>query len=178
MAIIFWQYIDGVVRIIDSYETAEVGLNSMIPFIKSKPYVYGWHFLSWDAVVHSANDNVRRIDYMMQNGIHNISALRKEGVSIGIDRVINNLPKTLINQPMCTELIRKLNLYARKYNPLTGDYVGPEHNSASHFADAMRYIWAAIEQNWLEGKFMMEQSPQEVAPLEYNTSDLETTYYF
>jgi hypothetical protein len=178
MAIIFWQYIDGVVRIIDSYETAEVGLNSMIPFIKSKPYVYGWHFLSWDAVVHSANDNVRRIDYMQQNGITNISALRKEGVSIGIDRVVNNLSATLINEATCTELIRKLSLYTRKYNALTGDYVGPEHNSASHFADAMRYIWTAIQQNWMDGKFIMEQTPKESAPLEYDTSELETTYYF
>lgn len=178
MAIIFWQYIDGTVHIIDSYETSQVGLNTMIPFLKSKPYVYGWHFLSWDAVVHSTNDNVRRIDYMQQNGIHNVSALRKEGISIGIDRVIQNLPKTKINEPTCNELIRKLSLYTRKYNPLTGDYVGPEHNSASHFADATRYIWTAIAQNWLDGKFMMEQTLQEVAPLELDTEDLETTYYF
>lgn len=178
MAVIFWQYVDGNVRIIDSHETSQVGLNAMIPFIKSKPYVYGWHFLSWDAVVHSTNDNVRRIDYMMQNGIHNVSALRKEGISIGIDRVINNLPKALINQPTCTELIRKLNLYKRKFNPLTGDYVGAEHNSASHFADATRYIWTAISQNWIDGRFVMEQEKTEVAPLELNTSELETTYYF
>lgn len=178
MAVIFWQYIDGTVRIIDSYETSSVGLNSMIPYIKSKPYIYGWHFLSWDGVVHSANDNVRRIDYMQQNGVRNISTLRKEGISIGIDRVVNNLAKTLINEPLCTELIRKLSLYTRKFNPLTGDYVGPEHNSASHFADAMRYIWTAIEQNWMDGKFMMEPSAQDLAPLELDTSDLETTYYF
>lgn len=178
MAIIFWQYIDGTVHIIDSYETSQVGLNAMIPFLKSKPYVYGHHFLSWDAVVHSTNDNVRRIDYMMQNGIHNVSALRKEGVSIGIDRVIQNLPKTKINEPTCAELIRKLSLYTRKYNPLTGDYVGPEHNSASHFADAIRYVWTAIEQNWINGKFVMEENTPAEAPLEYSVEDLETTYYF
>lgn len=178
MAIIFWQYIDGTVHIIDSYETSQVGLNAMIPLLKSKPYVYGWHFLSWDAVVHSTNDNVRRIDYMMQNGIHNISALRKEGISIGIDRVIQNLPKTKINEPTCTELIRKLSLYTRKYNSLTGDYVGPEHNSASHFADAIRYVWTSIEQNWINGKFVMEENTPAEAPLEYSVEDLETTYYF
>ena len=69
MAIIFWRDLNGVIRIIDSYETSQIGLNTIIPFIKSKPYNYGWHFLPWDAVVHSTNDNVRRIDYMMQNGI-------------------------------------------------------------------------------------------------------------
>lgn len=178
MAIIFWQYIDGVVRIIDSYETTNISLKDMIPYLLSKPYIYGWHFLSWDAVVHSTNDNVRRIDYMHQMGINNASALRKEGISIGIDRVAQNLPKALINQPTCAELIRKLNLYKRKYNPVTGDYVGAEHNSASHFADAVRYIWTAIAQNWIDGRFMMDQSIEDTAPLEYDTSDLETTYYF
>lgn len=178
MAVGFWQYIDGNVRIIDSYETVGSSMKEMIPYLKSKPYIYGWHFLSWDAVVHSTNDNVRRIDYMQQNGISNVSALRKEGISIGIDRVIRNLPKALINEPMCLELIRKLNLYKKAFNPLTGDYIGPEHKSASHYADMIRYIWTAIEQNWLDGKFIMEQSVKDTAPLEYDTSDLETTYYF
>lgn len=179
MAVIFWQWIDGKVHIIDSYETAEVGLNSMIPFIKSKPYNYGYHFLSWDAVVHSANDNVRRIDYMIQNGLTNVLALRKEGISIGIDRVLQNLPSTLINEPTCLELIRKLSLYKRKFNPFTGDFIGPEHNSASHFADAIRYIWTAIAQNWIDGKFILEQqSGPETTSLELDVEELETNYYF
>lgn len=179
MAIIFWQDLNGVIRIIDSYETSQIGLNTMIPFIKSKPYNYGWHFLPWDGVVHSTNDNVRRIDYMMQNGISNVSTLRKEGVSIGIDRVLEHLPKTQINEPTCTELIRKLNLYKRKFNPLTGDYIGAERNSASHFSDSVRYVWTAIAQNWIDGKFVMAQDNQpDVSSLEYDTSDLETNYYF
>lgn len=178
MAVIFWQFIDGKVYIIDSYEVVGASMKEMIPYIKSKPYNYGWHFLAWDAVVHSGNDNVRRIDYMQQNGITNVSSLRKEGISIGIDRVIDNLPQAFINEPTCSELIRKLNLYKRKFNPLTGDYVGPEHNSASHYADAIRYVWTAIAQNWIDGRFIMEQTPQESAPLEYDTSELETTYYF
>lgn len=179
MAVLFWQYINNNVRIIDSYETSQIGLNTMIPFIKSKPYNYAWHFLPWDGVVHSANDNVRRIDYMIQNGISNVSTIRKEGVSIGIDRVLQHLPKTQINEHTCVDLIRKLSLYTRKYNPLTGDYIGPDHNSASHFADALRYVYAAIAQNWLDGRFIMEQdSEPSTSSLEYDTSDLETTYYF
>jgi hypothetical protein len=178
MAIGFWQYVDGKVRIIDSYETTGSSIKEIIPYLKSKPYIYGWHFLAWDAVVHSVNDNVRRIDYLHQNGISNASALRKEGISIGIDRVIRNLPKALINEPMCLELIRKLSLYKRAFNPVTGDYIGPEHKSASHYADMVRYIWTAIEQNWIDGKFVMEQTPTDTAPLEYDTADLETTYYF
>jgi hypothetical protein len=150
-----------------------------MPHIKVQPYVYGWHFLSWDAVVHSANDNVRRIDYMHNNGMPNASALRKEGITIGIDRVTTNLPKTLINEPTNVELIRKLSLYKRKPNPVTGDYIGPDHNSASHYADAVRYIWTAIEQNWIDGEFAYAPVNNESeAHLEYDTEELETTYYF
>lgn len=179
MAVVFWQYIDGIVRIIDSYQTSQVGLNAMIPIIKSKPYVYGWHFISWDAVVHSTNDNVRRIDYLTQNGLPNASALRKEGISIGIDRVIENLPKALINEPTCTELVRKLNMYKRKPNPITGDWIGPDHTSASHYADAVRYIWTAIAQNWIEGEFAYApKSQSSEAHIEYAPEELETTYFF
>lgn len=179
MAVVFWQYLDGVVRIIDSYQTAGVGLNSVIPHIKAQPYIYGWHFLSWDAVVHSTNDNVRRIDYMISQGLPNSSALRKEGISIGIDRVVTNLPKTLINEPTNVELLRKLALYKRKPNPITGDWIGPDHTSASHYADAVRYIWTAIAQNWIDGEFAYAPEKQpDKAHLEYDTEELEATYYF
>lgn len=179
MAIVFWQYVDGEVHIIDCYETNNLGLDSMVPVIKSKPYIYGWHFLPWDGTVHSSNDNVRRIDFMHKMGIYNISTLRREGVTLGIDRVTRNLGKAKINEPTCTELIRKLNLYKRKYNELTGDYIGPEHNSASHVADAIRYLWTAIEQNWINGKFVMEGETVSSAPLEIVDREEEVaTFYF
>lgn len=180
MAIIFWQYIKGQVRIIDCYETNNLGLDSMIPVIKSKPYVYAWHFFPWDGTVHSTNDNVRRIDFMHKMGIYNISTLRREGKTLGIDRATRHLPKIQINEPTCHSLINKLKLYRRKYNPLTGDYIGPEHNSASHFADTLRYIFSALEQCWIDGKFVMEDEngATTVAPLELNDSQLQTTYYF
>lgn len=177
-AVVFWQDIKGVIRIIDYYETNNIGLDSIVPYIKSKPYVYGWHFLPWDATVHSLNDNVRRIDFMMKMGIYNVSALRREGITLGIDRVMRNLPKALINEPTCGELVRKLNIYKRKFNEMTGDYVGPEHDSASHAADAVRYLYGAIEQNWLDGKFIMEGETLEPAPLELVQEPEEATFYF
>lgn len=178
MAIIFWQYVDGIVRIIDSYETSQIGLNTIVPFVKSKPYVYGWHFLPWDAVVHSTNDNVRRIDYFIQMGLPNASSIRKEGINIGIDRVMRNLPTTEINEHTNAELIRKLGLYKRKPNPVTGDYMGPDHNSASHFSDTLRYVYAAIEQNWMDGQFIMAETKIENSSLEISEETIEEPVYF
>lgn len=144
MVVLFWQYYNGRVRIIECFETHEISLASIIPYVLGKPYNYGWHFLPHDGTVASMNDNVRRIDFLHKNGLPNSSTLRREGVGIGIDRVMQGLPKAQINHPMCIELDRKLRIYKRKHNEVTGDYVGPDHKSESHTADAVRYLYAAI----------------------------------
>jgi phage terminase large subunit len=175
MVVIFWQYYDDKIRIIDFYETQNFGLNSVIPFLQTKPYTYGWHFLPWDGAVHSANDNVTRLAYMQSMGIMNASTLRKEGVGVGIDRVMEYLPETLINKGMCGELIRKIRIYRRKFNPNTGDYIGPDHKSESHAADGMRYLFAAVYYHFNEkGEFL--HSP-DVSQETYASELASVTFY-
>ena len=166
MVVGFFQYIKGKVRIIDMYETQNFGLDTIIPFLQSKPYTYGWHWLPHDGTVASLNDNVSRIAYLHSKGITNASTLKREGVSIGIGRVKDWLPKILINLPMTGELTRKIRLYKRKFNPQTGDYIGPDHKSESHIADMLRYMCSAIalyfneKGEWL---YSPESSQQEYA---------------
>lgn len=177
MAIVFFQFYDGAFRIIDFYETQDFALNSVIPFLKTKPYTYGWHFLPHDSAVRSMNDNVSRIDYMRRQGISNVNALRREGTSIGIDRVLERLPRIYINEGTTPELLRKLPIYKRKYNPMTGDYVGPDHKSESHAADAVRYMFTAIHYYFnSKGEFLINASNTKTTPLEL--AELETTYFF
>lgn len=175
MIVLFFQYFKGKIRIIDMYETSNFGLNSIIPMLQSKPYNYGWHFLPHDGTVASLNDNVSRIAYLHSKGITNASTLRREGVSIGIGRAKDYLPGTLINLGTTGDFNRKIRIYKRKINPLTGDYVGPDHKSESHIADALRYMFNAIYHYWNEkGEFLHspENSQQEYA------SDLaKVTYY-
>lgn len=179
LAICFFQYYDGLVRIIDFFETQNFALNSVVPFLKAKPYVYGWHFLPHDGAVRSANDNVSRIDYLHRQGITNASTLKREGVSIGIDRVMERLPKALINVGTTAELVRKLSIYRRKYNPQTGDYIGPDHKSESHAADCIRYMFSAIHYYFSQkGDFLLEHDAEEAAHLELSEQELETSYYF
>lgn len=175
MVILFFQYFKGRPRIIDMYETQNFGLDTIIPFLQSKQYNYGWHWLPHDGTVASLNDNVSRIAYLHSKGITNASTLKREGVSIGIGRVKDWLPKTLINAGMTGELSRKIRIYKRKFNPTTGDYVGPDHKSESHIADALRYMFAAIALFFNEkGEFIYspETSQQEYA------SDLATVTFY
>jgi len=144
MVILFFQYYNKKIRVIDMFETQNFGLDTVIPFLQTKPYTYGWHFLPHDGTVASLNDNVSRISYMHNKGLTNASTLRREGVSIGIGRVKDGLPKLLINLPMTGGFSRKIRIYKRKYNPMTGDFVGPDHKSESHIADALRYLFTAI----------------------------------
>lgn len=174
MVILFFQYFKGKVRIIDMYETQNFGLDSVIPLLQSKPYTYGWHWLPHDGTVASLNDNVSRIAYLHSKGITNASTLKREGVTIGIGRVKDWLPDTLINLGTTGPLSRKIRIYKRKINPLTGDYIGPDHKSESHIADALRYMFAALAIYWDEkGEFLYspENSQQEYA------SDLATVTF-
>jgi phage terminase large subunit len=139
----------------DMYETNNFGLNSIIPILQSKPYNYGWHFLPHDGTVASLNDNVSRIAYLHSKGITNASTLRREGVSIGIGRVKDGLLGLLINAGTTGAFNRKIRIYKRKFNPMTGDYIGPDHKSESHIADMLRYLFTAIHYFWDEkGEFL------------------------
>ena len=175
MVVLFFQYYKKKVRLIDLYETTEFGLNTVLPAILAKPYVYGWHFLPHDGTVASLNDNVRRIDFMHQNGLTTVSTLKREGVSIGIGYVKDWLPKILINLPTTGDLTRKIRVYKRKFNPDTGDYVGPDHKSESHVADALRYMCTALQYYFNEkGEFILAPENNQS---EYQ-SDLATVSYY
>lgn len=171
----FFQYFKARVRLIDMYETHNFGLDSVIPVLQSKPYNYGWHWLPHDGTVASLNDNVSRIAYLSSKGINNVSTLKREGVSIGIGRVKDWLPKLLINLGTTGSFARRIRIYKRKYNPTSGDYVGPDHKSESHIADMIRYMFAAIALFFNDkGEFLYapENSQQEYA------SDVATVTYF
>ena len=109
-------------------------------------------------------------------GLTNSSLLRREPKDDGINRAISGIAKATVHQPTTVELIRKLYLYKRKYNPLTGDYMGPEHKTESHAADTIRYMFVAIEQEFDEKTCVMyvTQASQDDT---YESDMVETTFY-
>ncbi len=170
----FFQLFDGKPRLIDLYETHNFGLDSIIPVLQQKPYNYGWHFLPHDGTVASLNDNVSRIAYLHSKGITNVSTLKREGVTIGIGRVKDGLPNLLINTGTTGNFHRRIRIYKRKYNPVTGDYIGPDHKSESHIADMLRYLFQAVALYWNEKgecTLTLEDGQQEYA------SDLATVTF-
>lgn len=177
-AITFWQYYkeNGVprVRVIDYYETDGIGSKAIYNFIIAKPYNYTWHFLPHDGAVRDS-DAVQRIEKLRDLGLVNSSLLRRESVDAGIERVAEMLPLAVIDQATTTKLIAKLYLYKRKYNPLTGDYIGPEHKTESHAADTVRYLFTAIDQEFEKDSCEMYYSQE--SDEEYESEEAITSFY-
>lgn len=162
MVVGFFQFFKGKPRLIDMLEVNGMGLDTIATALKQKPYNYGWHFLPHDGTVASLNDNVRRIDYLHSKGITNISTLKREGITIGIDYVERWLRKILINLGTTGDFNRKIRLYRRKFNPDTGDYAGPDHKSESHVADMLRYMCTALQYYFTEkGEFLLAPQSNE-----------------
>jgi hypothetical protein len=146
-AILFWQYYDKELHIIDQHETHDIGDEAIVKFVQSKPYNYGWHFWPHDGA-RADSDIISRIAKVRAYGLINTSLLIRKGKEPGINRVISLLsrPTTTIHAPTCTGTVEKWKRYLRKFNEFTGDYEGPEHKTESHISDALRYCAEAIDQ--------------------------------
>lgn len=149
-AITFFQYINKRPRIIDYYETHDIGYQPIVNFLSTKPYNMAWHFIPHDGSVREQSDAQARIEKLQDCGLINSSLLRRESKEDGIRMAVEGIRRTEVNQATTDELIRKLRLYKRKFNGLTGDYEGPEHKTESHAADSIRYMFTAIRQDFDE----------------------------
>jgi len=159
MVVGFFQYFKGRPRLIDRLSIEGSNIKAVADELKLKPYIYAWHFLPHDGTVSSLNDGQSRIETLHKKGITNVSTLKREGVSVGIGYTEDWLPKLLINQGMVGDLPRMLRVYKKKFNPTTGDYIGPQHDSASHDADMVRYLCTALNRYFNEkGEFILSPS--------------------
>lgn len=167
MVIGFFQYFKGKPRIIDIIEENGSNMRAMARKLKEKPYVYAWHFLPHDGTVASLNDGVNRVATLQEEGITNVSVLKRQGVSIGIGYVEEWLKKIQINLGTTGDMTRKIRLYKKKYNPNTGDYVGADHNTNSHVADMLRYLCTVLT-------FFFDEKGEFIPTLDDNRTEYES----
>lgn len=180
-AITFFQYYKvagkSQVRIIDYYETHEIGDRKHVNFIKTKPYVYQWHFFPHDASRRDPTDAIERANKFRELGLVNSSVLTREEKEQGIKRAVEEIGKAVINKAFTAMLIEKLYLYKKKYNSLTGNYEGPEHKTESHAADSIRYLFVAIEQEFDKETCEHFYSQVNGSDVEYGEDLVQTSFY-
>lgn len=169
---IFWQYYDKKLKVIDAHQTHVINDELLIKFINSLPYAgnYGWHFFPHDGNKRDS-DGIHRIVKMKELGLPNASLLtkrRKEPALVDAIQMLNS-PTVSFYAPTTAAdngLLDTMRLYRRKWNPYTGDYEGPEHNTASHYADAWRYTVDALKQFFhpVTGVFLINTKPVNNVP--------------
>lgn len=178
-AVTFFQYfiVNGKpkVRIIDYYETNSLKMEAHIKHIQSKPYNMAWHFFPHDAKVRDS-DAIERIEKIRELGLTNSSVLKREPKEDGIGRVVTAMSGAVFHAPMTVNLVKKLKLYKRKWNGLTGDYEGPDHKTESHAADSVRYTFQAIETEFDKETCEMYYSQASQDEI-YESDEIETNFY-
>ena len=178
---VFWQYYDKKLRVIDSYETHIINDKALVNFINTRPYFgnYGWHFFPHDGSKRDS-DGIQRIVKLNQLGLPNASLLRKRGKEAGLNDAIQLMLLNTVSvyAPNCSQdggFLDKLRLYKRKWNAYTGDYEGADHNTASHYADAWRYVSDAVVQFFdrKTGKFLIDLQPVQDNSKYYNPDEVD-----
>lgn len=141
-AIWFFQKIKDKIHMIDFYSGNDVGISSYAKFVLSQPYQYGEHFFPHDSVRRDNFDAESTIQQLREKmGMVNSTVLRRLSVESGISNTVEALSNICFNisSPRVMQAVETLKLYKRKFNEHTNEYLGPDHDSTSHAADALRY---------------------------------------
>ena len=169
---VFWQYYDKKLTIIDAYETHVVNDELLVKFINGRPYAgnYGWHFFPHDGNKRDS-DGIARIVKLNQLGLPNASLLTRRRKEAALTDALQLMNETRVRIHKATTyrdngFIEKMRLYRRKWNSYTGDYEGPDHNTASHYADAWQYVSDALAQYFdqVTGRFLINTTPVNNVP--------------
>lgn len=148
-AIIFFQVIGDVVRIIDCYANRQKDLEHYASIIHNRGYVYGKHFLPHDGKQHELQTGTTRVQKLSDLGIE-CEVLPRKSI---IDRIEDGkciFARAWIDEKKCAELIKSLEHYRREWDDRLGRYKEtPIHDWSSHFADAWSYMGVAIKDHKL-----------------------------
>lgn len=143
--IIFFQFIDRQVFIIDYLQMCREPLSWYLKVVNSKPWDYDKHFVPHDAATHDYETGNSRSQAAHKHGI-TFTKIDWDSLDNGINLVMENLDRVWIDEFRCVQLIKCLDEYKREWNDKIGGWSNkPLHNDASHGADAMRYLCMGLK---------------------------------
>jgi hypothetical protein len=152
-AIWFYQQHGNNIHMIDYYEATGVGLPHYVKILQDKGYTYREHIAPHDIKAREwAGGAQTRTAVAQELGItfrplERILVRMGSEVAEGIDAARRVLPRCHFDEANCREGISALENYKRKRNRSTGELTDtPDHNWASHGADAFRYFALGLRQ--------------------------------
>lgn len=134
----------GDVRLIDYYESSGEGLGHYVNVLNGRGYVYDRHYLPHDAEVRELGTGKSRVELLRSLGL-NPQIAPKLSVEDGIEASRVLLRRCWIDAERCKDGLDALVSYRRRQNTRTEEYGSPEHDFASHGADALRYLAVSLK---------------------------------
>jgi len=150
----FAQFVGTEVHLIDYYEASGVGLEHYVKVLQDKGYVYDQYVFPHDIRVRELGSGKSRLETLDQLGIHadKVEIAPSLLIDDGIQQVRAMLDKCFFDEEKCEKGIDCLLNYQRDWDDNGQTWrMRPNHNWASHGADAFRYLaigYQPYNQNW------------------------------
>jgi len=153
-ALWFAQFVGTEVHLIDYYEASGVGLEHYVKVLQDRGYVYDQYVFPHDIRVRELGSGKSRLETLDQLGIHadKVEIAPQLLIDDGIQQVRAMLDKCFFDEKNCEKGIDCLLNYQRDWDDNGKTWrMRPNHNWASHGADAFRYLaigYQPYNQNW------------------------------
>lgn len=131
-------------RFIDYYENAGEGLAHYVQALRDRPYTYGDHYLPHDVEVRELGSGRSRRQMLEELGLRPVITVPRAGdLGTDIQAVRNALARCWFDAGRCATGLRHLDGYRRAWDEKRGVWRDrPQHDAASHGADAFRMFAA------------------------------------
>lgn len=151
------------VRCIDYLEASDVGLPFYAKELTTRPYIYDVHVMPHDIKVRELGPGKSRREIAEGLGIRPIRVTPKWALDEGIDSVRRLIPLCWFDEHKCARGIAALSNYCKQYDDVRKVFSRvPQHNWASHGADAFRT--GAVGGR----EYRVDREPQDTAESDYN----------
>lgn len=149
-------------RLIDYYEASGEGLGHYVNWLNSRGYTYERHYLPHDAQARELGTGKTRVEMLRSLGL-NPEVVANIGLEDGIEAARMFLQRCWIDAERCAAGVDALVSYRRRENTRTEEYGAPEHDWASHGADAFRYLAVGLRN---------KPASAAMKPLRYNNTGI------
>lgn len=138
--VVFAQQLGKEKRIIDYVEVNGMSLPEVIKLVKEKPYAYTRHVFPWDIETRELTTGKSRLE-TIRPLLKDIEVGKKLPIEERIHAVKMILPSCWFDEIKTEHLLNCLRNYARKFDKKKNIFSDkPDHNWASHGADAFGYF--------------------------------------
>lgn len=153
--ILFMQEVGNTLRLIDWYAGSDIGLDHYAEIIQSKPYIYLGHFAPHDIAVREWTSGVSRMEEARRFGIKfervekTAKAEQIAAASHLLRRMEINVQENEAKNPEddCEFILNALGEYKFRFDREKRVMSkNPEHNWASHYADALMAAAVSLQQ--------------------------------